>query len=114
VSMGAPLSPSPTTATVPSCRNWPFCADWDTIANDAVVILGAEAGHDLYDKRLTTRSGNAQHGLPRPLSCAERGVASAAPRKRANRRRSRRDVHVDDRVQPPSARNSFTSDANRL
>ncbi|HTX10062.1 MAG TPA: hypothetical protein VME22_15695, partial [Solirubrobacteraceae bacterium] len=33
-----------------------FC-DWDTIANDAVAVLRAEAGRDPYDKRLTDLIG---------------------------------------------------------
>jgi MmyB-like transcription regulator ligand binding domain/Helix-turn-helix domain len=34
-----------------------FFCDWDTIANDAVAILRAEAGRDPYDKRLTDLIG---------------------------------------------------------
>jgi transcriptional regulator with XRE-family HTH domain len=34
-----------------------FFLDWDTIANDAVGILRAEAGHDPYDKRLSDLIG---------------------------------------------------------
>ncbi len=39
----------------PKARN--FFGDWDTIANDAVGILRAEAGHDPYDKRLSDLIG---------------------------------------------------------
>ena len=34
-----------------------FFHDWDTIANDAVAILRAAAGHDPYDKRLSDLIG---------------------------------------------------------
>jgi len=34
-----------------------FFLDWDTIANDAVGILRAEAGRDPYDKRLSDLIG---------------------------------------------------------
>jgi hypothetical protein len=34
-----------------------FFLDWDTIANDAVGILRAEAGRDPYDKRLSDLVG---------------------------------------------------------
>jgi len=34
-----------------------FYVDWDTMANDAVAILRAEAGRDPYDKRLSDLIG---------------------------------------------------------
>lgn len=55
-----------------------FFLDWDTIANDAVGILRAEAGRDPYDKRLSDLIGELSTRSDQfrgPLGSAQREAA---------------------------------------
>lgn len=54
-----------------------FFVDWDTIADDAVAILRAEAGRDPHDRRLSRPDRGAVHpqrGISDPVGIAQRQV----------------------------------------
>ena len=80
-----------------------FYLDWDTIANDAVGILRAEAGRDPYDKRLTdlvgelsTRSEDFRvRWATHPVKLHRTGVKALQPP-----RRRRADPRLRD-ARPP-------------
>ena len=52
-----------------------FFREWDTVANDTVALLRAEAGRDPYDRELSRpdrRTVHPQRGLPRPVGRTRR------------------------------------------
>ena len=65
--------------------------DWETIANDAVAILRAEAGRDPYDKRLSDLIGGCRRERGLPASVGRRTNVEAL-------------LHLREDVPPPHRR----------